>query len=68
MRNGRLLALSEHAKQCKPVKETPRQFHMVAILKEFDGKLWTAATESLFHPEAFLCRIRIGDAAVEGRA
>ena len=30
--------------------------HVVAILQEFVGELWTAASETLFHPEAFLCR------------
>ena len=30
--------------------------HVVAIPQEFIGELWTAASETLFHPEAFLCR------------
>ena len=30
--------------------------HMVAILQEFVEELWTPASETLFHPEAFLCQ------------
>ena len=30
--------------------------HVVSILQELVGELWIPATETLFHPEAFLCR------------
>ena len=31
--------------------------HVVSILQELVGELWIPVTETLFHPEAFLCRL-----------